>query len=152
MPNLLRNSILMILLFCRTLLSCLEDEISVKIDFTLYSAIISYQRLNSSDILIQVKISFLDLIEKKLWDDSLFRIWSFIHWIELIPGRLILWMQLDGNTYLREIFLPFPFSGDRWSLEWCLSLKFAFRIFSFSVFVEEITILWLKLSIESSSQ
>ena len=28
------NSILMILLFCRTLLSCLEAEISVKIDFT----------------------------------------------------------------------------------------------------------------------
>ena len=31
MPNLLRNSILMILLFCRTHLSCLEAEISVKI-------------------------------------------------------------------------------------------------------------------------
>ena len=30
MPHLLRNLILMILLFCRTLLSCLEAEISVK--------------------------------------------------------------------------------------------------------------------------
>ena len=34
MPHLLRNLILMILLFCRTLLSCLEAEISVKIEFT----------------------------------------------------------------------------------------------------------------------
>ena len=34
MPHMLRNLILMILLFCRTLLSCLEAEISVKIDFT----------------------------------------------------------------------------------------------------------------------
>ena len=33
-PHMLRNLILMILLFCRTLLSCLEADISVKIDFT----------------------------------------------------------------------------------------------------------------------
>ena len=49
MPHMLRNLILMILLFCRTLLSCLEAEISVKIDFTYLSAIISYQRLNNSE-------------------------------------------------------------------------------------------------------
>ena len=45
----LRNLILIILLFCRTLLSCLEAEISVKINFTYYSAIISYQCPNSSE-------------------------------------------------------------------------------------------------------
>ena len=31
-PHMLRNMILMILLFCRTLLPCLEAEISVKIE------------------------------------------------------------------------------------------------------------------------
>ena len=52
----LRNLILMILLFCRTLLSCLEADISVKIDFTKKSAIISYQCLNSSDALYSAKV------------------------------------------------------------------------------------------------
>ena len=48
MPHLIRNLILMTLLFYRTLLSCLEAEKSVKIDFILLSAIISYQCFHSS--------------------------------------------------------------------------------------------------------
>ena len=103
MPNLLRNLIMMILFFYRTLLSCLEAEKSVKINFISYSAIISYQSLNSSasQIFFVAPISWKQTIMTFVFGDNLGKksIMTFLsaYWRKYFGCRI--WIQKDDDIF-----------------------------------------------------
>ena len=103
MPPLLQNFILMVFPFYRTLLSCLEAEKSVRIDFILQSAIISYQSLNSTALQISfvAPISWNHTIVTLVFGDNFGKrsTITFLpaHWRKYFGCRI--WIQKDDDIF-----------------------------------------------------
>ena len=120
----------MILLFHRTLLSCPEAEKSVRIDFILQSAIISYQSLNSTALQISfvAPISWNHTIVTLVFGDNFDKrsTITFLpaHWRKYFGCRV--WIQKDDDIFNQHSWIKyntvpynsesFPGKREKWNM------------------------------------
>ena len=111
MPHLLRNSILMILLFCRTLLSCLEAEISVKsilhskVPLFHTNALTAVSHIVNFSIIMNTYpdrnwVLMIIIILYLLFDQSL----------SIYPDRNWVFMMFAVSNFLTSLGYPIPYT------------------------------------------